>query len=740
MGVKNLTKKWNIFVIIIMLISIVLPIKAVTAATTASDLFFSEYAEGSSNNKALEIYNGTGQAVNLSQYTIELYANGATASTSKLTLPDYSLQNGATYVIVNSSANADFKAKASFINSTVTAFNGDDAVVLKKGTSVVDSIGKVGEQPTGGFWGTADVKTKDQTLVRKISVTTGDVNTSDVYETVTQWDAQPIDTFTNLGTHTMEGGSTPVETKVANVVASVPSQEVEAGTTVTLTTETASARIYYTVDGTDPTEDSTEYLEPIVINENTTIKAIAIKAGAIDSDIVTFTYTVLVEVLPPVEAPAGTKVYNLVGFHTNKLTVKNEAADITIDETSVILQGMVLESVYAKVTGEGLKNMTVVLNPATEGAIFDFGGIEVKKVVIDSENISEIRGIENVQEWGVTDGVNTSNVKFVNVNGVILTSPFVNEAPVVTQAFLNRNVQVGTAVSIDLNSHFSDPEGAALTYTTNSGSIQGSILTILTPVAGSFIVTLTATDGVNTTNASFILTVANPQPGTDQYYANAIGKTGPELKAALHNIIKGHTQLSYDQVTQALKDTDEDPNNKNNVILLYTNRSQAKTTFGSSGDAWNREHVWAKSHGDFGTSRGPGTDIHHLRPTDASVNSSRGHLDFDNGGSAHNECTECKYDGDSWEPPNRVKGDIARMLMYMAVRYEGGGEIDLELADKVNTYPTPFHGKLSVLLEWNKLDPVDAFEIRRNNIIQTYQKNRNPFVDHPEWADLIWSN
>jgi len=217
------------------------------------------------------------------------------------------------------------------------------------------------------------------------------------------------------------------------------------------------------------------------------------------------------------------------------------------------------------------------------------------------------------------------------------------------------------------------------------------------------------------------------------------GKTGADLKSALNNIIKVQEKLTYDQVWEALKETDEDLNNKDNVILLYTGRSQEKSTNGGNADDWNREHVWAKSHGDFGTSIGPGTDIHHLRPTDASVNSSRGNIDFDNGGSLHNECTECRYDGDSWEPPSRVKGDIARMLFYMAVRYEGNGELDLELSDTVNTSPAPLHGKLTTLLEWHKQDPVDEFEKRRNETIyQNWQKNRNPFIDHPEWAELIW--
>nr|WP_191556656.1 endonuclease [Metabacillus idriensis] len=232
-----------------------------------------------------------------------------------------------------------------------------------------------------------------------------------------------------------------------------------------------------------------------------------------------------------------------------------------------------------------------------------------------------------------------------------------------------------------------------------------------------------------------------PSPYDDTYYQSAIGKTGEALKTELHNIIDEHRELSYDNVWEALRNTDEDPNNPNNVILLYTGRSQSELTNGGNVNDWNREHVWAKSHGDFGTSAGAGTDIHHLRPTDVSVNSSRGNLDFDNGGTQHSEALGNYYDSDSWEPRDAVKGDVARMLFYMAVRYEGdSGEVDLELNNNVNNGSAPLHGKMSVLLEWHRQDPVDARERRRNDIIyKDYQYNRNPFIDHPEWADAIWN-
>ncbi|WP_431914201.1 endonuclease [Micromonospora carbonacea] len=229
-------------------------------------------------------------------------------------------------------------------------------------------------------------------------------------------------------------------------------------------------------------------------------------------------------------------------------------------------------------------------------------------------------------------------------------------------------------------------------------------------------------------------------PYDSTYYASAMGKTGAALRSSLHAIIRTQTKLNYDQVWEALKDTDQDPANANNVLLLYSGRSQSKTSNGGDANDWNREHVWAKSHGDFGTATGPGTDVHHLRPEDVSVNSTRGNKDFDTGGSGVSECTGCYSDADSFEPRNAVKGDVARMIMYMAIRYEGDdGWPNLEINNSVSNGTSPYHGKLSVLLAWNLADPPDAFEKRRNQVIyDRWQGNRNPFVDHPEWATAIW--
>ncbi|MEE4256993.1 MAG: endonuclease [Bacteroidales bacterium] len=225
------------------------------------------------------------------------------------------------------------------------------------------------------------------------------------------------------------------------------------------------------------------------------------------------------------------------------------------------------------------------------------------------------------------------------------------------------------------------------------------------------------------------------------YYEGTEGLYGDQLKAKLHTIIDDHDEPSYNDLRDyILPESDEDPQNPNNVILLYTGRSQAKSTFGGGVNEWNREHVWAKSHGDFGNTPPCGTDAHMIRPTDVSVNAARGNKDFDEGGQQHSEATECYYTTYTWEPRDAVKGDVARMILYMDVRYEGtSGELDLTVVDAVNTSPAPEHGRLSTLLEWHEQDPPDAFEINRNEVVYSYQGNRNPFIDHPEFVANIWA-
>ena len=272
------------------------------------------------------------------------------------------------------------------------------------------------------------------------------------------------------------------------------------------------------------------------------------------------------------------------------------------------------------------------------------------------------------------------------------------------------------------------------------------------PATGSYFIGLygfQAFSGV-TLRVSYTLP-APPPPGTgstwngfDAYYVQAIGKTGVALRVALNEAAaRSHRRLSYADVWEALKYTDEDPANTANVILIYTGRSQAKT-FNASGnpdpDAWNREHVWPKSKGFPDEPQWAHTDVHHLRPADVTVNSTRGNKDFDWGGTAIGEAPGNLTDADSFEPRAADKGDIARMMFYMAVRYEGNdatGVGNLELADSVGVTGN-FLGKRCALVSWHRQDPVNADEIRRHARIVERQGNRNPFVDYPAWVEQVF--
>jgi len=150
------------------------------------------------------------------------------------------------------------------------------------------------------------------------------------------------------------------------------------------------------------------------------------------------------------------------------------------------------------------------------------------------------------------------------------------------------------------------------------------------------------------------------------YYNGTSGLTGEALKSALNDIIDGHTELSYSECWDALKVTDRDPNNSSNIVGIYSRFSINGAGEYAGGDGWNREHVWPQSRGDFGTSRGAGTDVHHLRASDVSTNSARSNKAFDNGGTAYTDAsgthsgpTPVFRDSDSWEPGDAQKGDIA---------------------------------------------------------------------------------
>ncbi|MBE0685859.1 MAG: ExeM/NucH family extracellular endonuclease [Anaerolineaceae bacterium] len=186
----------------------IMPQQIVQAATT--ELFFSEYIEGSSNNKALEIYNGTGSAIDLTtgEYKIQMFFNGSASAGLTINLVG-TVAAGDVFVIAQSSANATILAQADQTNGAGW-YNGDDAVVLRKGTDIIDSIGQIGFDP-GSQWGSDLTSTADNTLRRKITICAGDPDGSDAFVPSIEWDGYATDTSDGLGSHTANcGDNSPI--------------------------------------------------------------------------------------------------------------------------------------------------------------------------------------------------------------------------------------------------------------------------------------------------------------------------------------------------------------------------------------------------------------------------------------------------------------------------------------------------------------------------------------------------
>ncbi len=226
------------------------------------------------------------------------------------------------------------------------------------------------------------------------------------------------------------------------------------------------------------------------------------------------------------------------------------------------------------------------------------------------------------------------------------------------------------------------------------------------------------------------------------YNGTDITQTGTNLKADISALITSThtTSLVYTPgVWDALKQTDLDPTNSNNVLLIYgyddtdtavnNDRTRGKDLNGGNVGEWNREHTFPKSLGNpnLGTS-GPGSDAHHLRPSDVQFNSSRSNRQYADGNG------NAGIVGSNWYPGDEWKVDVARMMMYMYLRYSNRC-----LPVAVGTGTQNFHpDMMDIFLEWNAEDPVTQFEINRNVLLEGIQGNRNPFIDNPAFATSIW--
>jgi predicted extracellular nuclease/endonuclease I len=596
-----------------------------------ANVIFTEYVEGSSSNKAIEITNFGATSVDLSEVSIVLTHPGENHNDQKIHKLSGTLAAESSYVLTNSSANDALKAFSNIMSNT-TNFNGDDSLRLLYKGKVVDSFGQDAFDP-GKKWGSGDTSTSDRTLRRKTGITVGDTVYDDTFIPSSEWVGFAKDTFDGLGC---------AGVAACNGDGNIPSQISGAAKTVV----NAQTRYDFT---------------PTVTN--------------LDNDLLTFTIE-----NKPTWAEFDSKTGTLSG-------------DITVDDIGNYTDIVIV--VNDGTSSAALASFSILVRPAGTNDVPQITGTPVLSIqatrsykfapsVTDSENDSLVFSIENKPSWAVFD------IQSGQLSGIP------NEA------------QVGVYTDI----------------------------------------TISVSDGHNTAQSlpSFSISVTD-KPGSNydynQYYASAIGKVGSELEQALSLIARqGHQKMTYSQVWDALKYSDEDPQNTDNVILFYSGRSKSKNEHGDGKTDWNREHSWPKSHGLDTEKKFGYTDIHHVRPTDSQVNSTRGSKDYGMGGSPVSGAPGNFSSDDSFEPRDAVKGDTARMMFYMAVRYDGtdGNMPDLELVNTVSVSKSPTLGVLCNLMQWHRQDPIDALERERHHRIVEKQGNRNPFVDNGEFAELLFGN
>ena len=243
---------------------------------------------------------------------------------------------------------------------------------------------------------------------------------------------------------------------------------------------------------------------------------------------------------------------------------------------------------------------------------------------------------------------------------------------------------------------------------------------------------------------------AQPKEG---YYNTAIGKSEAGLKTALHNIIKGHTNVGYDKLWDVYKESDITSDGKVWDMYSTCTWKPGEKKCGNQSklcDCYNREHSIPSSW--FSDKSPMNSDAFHIYPTDGRVNNFRGNMPFsecDGGKQIDNDSrslgrigssTFPGYSGKVFEPVDEYKGDFARTYFYFVTRYEDqmtniGGE-----SFNKTKYPALSSWSVNLFLKWHRQDPVSDKERNRNNAVEKFQKNRNPFIDYPELTEYIWGD
>lgn len=403
------------------------------AGNYANELFISEYVEGGSYNKAIEIYNGTGAAVNLSSYSVKKGLNGGLAWDVTLVLGDIVLAHNDVYVISRSDAAAGIVAVADSLDANFSNYNGDDAVGLFKNDVLIDVVGLTDGVDPGTGWAVAGTAngTVNHTLIRKPTIVEGNTVwalSAGTNATDSEWIVMAQDYITDLGSHTFSG-----DLPIAEAPTFDPADGgvYYAPINVSLSSTTPNASIYYTTDGSIP--DNTDLLfdpaYPINVSQTTTIKAIAYAAGYAASSVAEALYVFPIDVADIATLRAGTEgiyyrltsigVISFLQTYRNQKFIQDATAGILVDDVSGKIQ-----TVYNRYDGirylvgtildfNGMMQFTPYTDP---GAAYSTGNTITPQVITLSELFANFESYESelVKVTGITFDTADGILAFAN--------------------------------------------------------------------------------------------------------------------------------------------------------------------------------------------------------------------------------------------------------------------------------------------------------------------------------------
>ena len=377
---------------------------------------------------------------------------------------------------------------------------------------------------------------------------------------------------------------------------------------------------------------------------------------------------------------------------------------------------------------------------AFEDVTITWSSSNTKIILIDNEaknvSVSSVIDETNVMLKASINHLGSVYENYASYSIKVVPTTQIKIAPAPTNLKVENHLLSWTK-SADVNKYNIYVNGQ-LKAATNANSI---LLTSIIKSAGNYTVGVQAVaSGLFNTDSDIITTSYTGVDSIgyvgDYYNGTNLTLSGANLKAALRTLIsKNKHATTYEELKTYIPKSDRSLTDSSKVVLIYS-RIEVKGAWVSGGVYWNREHVWPQSLGWFTTS-GAGSDLHHLRPEDPSLNTTRSNKPFgevSNGTRAKvsstngGVLTDCYYTAGYFEPADSAKGDVARILFYLLTRYTEADSYRIASVAQ----------SMDMLLRWNDLDPVDDWEMQRNDVAQDYQGNRNPFIDYPNLAREIW--